>query len=219
MTILERIDRILIDEGATKYVSPRDLPDWVRRILKDKGIGKDVEVEISDNVRTSGNWHDANVMDIFLYDKGKIANQHAIGGLSVNDTGREAQVKRGFETRLSKDKMILITNTYPKGAKLYVHPDAFIKALEEPKQQLSNDEYMVLVITKGLKSSYMGRPLRKDTAEEYKIDYDMVKNQLISKGLLNRNGAINKHGRNAILDKFGQGSTDPSSIARKLGVK
>ena len=217
MDITNKIDRLL---GETvRYVSPRDLPDWVKKVLKSHKIAKDVEVEITDKVSTSGNWHDANVMDVYLYDRGKVAHQHAIGGQSMFDTGKEAQIKKGFQTRLTKDKMILITNTYPKVAKLYVHPDAMIKALDEPKQDITDEEYMVLVITRGLKASYQGRPLRKDTAAEYGIDYETVKAQLISKGLLNRNGAINKNGRNVLIAKFDSQTIDYMSAARKLNFK
>jgi hypothetical protein len=115
--------------------------------------------------------------------------------------------------------MILITNTYPKTAKLYVHPDALIKALEEHGQQLTPEEYMVLAITRGLKASYMGRPLRADTAAEYGIDYDTVKMQLISKGMLNRNGAINKNGKNALASEFGDAFMTYDRIAKKYGIK
>ena len=208
-----------LDEGTVRYVSPRDLPDWVQRVLKGKKIGKDVAVEVGDRVVTSGNWHDANVMDVYLYDRGKVAHQMAIGGQSPWDTGKEAQVKKGFETTLNKDKMILITNTYPKTAKLYVHPDAMIKALDEPKQQLTPEEYMVLAITRGLKAAYAGGYPRKDTSAEYGIDYDTVKNQLISKGMLNRAGAINKNGKNALASAFDNAFVDYHAIAKKFGMK
>ena len=219
MDLLEKYLGGTLDEGKTKYVSVRDLPDWARKVLKSHRIAKDVEVEISDKVRTSGNWHDANVMDVYLYDRGKVAHQHAIGGQSPWDSARENQIKKGFETTLNKDRMILVTNTYPKTAKLYVHPDAMIQALEEPKQELTKEEYLVLAITRGLKASYQGRPLRKDTAAEYGIDYDTIKAQLISKGMLNRNGAINKNGKNALAAKFDNAFIDYMSIARKYGMK
>jgi len=223
-SILYKIDKLLIgedvfNEGTVRYVAPRDLPDWVQRVLKGKKIGKDVAVEIGDRVVTSGNWHDANVMDVYLYDRGKVAHQMAIGGQSPWDSGKEAQVKKGFETTLNKEKMILITNTYPKTAKLYVHPDAMIKALDEPKQQLTPEEYMVLAITRGLKAAYGGGYPRKEASAEYGIDYETVKAQLISKGMLNRAGAINKEGKNALASAFDNAFIDYSSIAKKYGMK
>jgi hypothetical protein len=221
MTILDKIDKILIgeiNEGATKYVSVKDLPDWVKRVLG-RSFKKDVEVEIGDTVRTGGNWHDANVMDIYLYDRGKVAHQSAIGGQSPWDTANQSQVKKGFETRLNKDKMILITNTYPKTAKLYVHPDAMIKALDEPKQNITGEEYFVLAVTRGLKASYAGGKPRKDTAEAYGINYEMTVKQLISKGLLNRNGAINKNGKNALLSAFDNPIVNYDTVAKKFNIK
>ena len=185
-----------------KYVSPRDLPNWVQKTLKGKKIGKEIEVVIGDTVSIGGNWHDANVMDVFLYDKGRIVSQKAIGGLNVGDSKREVQVKKGFTTKLTQDKMVLITNTYPKKATLYVHPNAMIKSLEEPKQNIQPQEYIALAATRGLKASYAGGKPRVEACREYGIDYETVKMQLISKGLLNKNGAINKNGKNALIDMF-----------------
>lgn len=202
-----------------KYVAIKNLPDWVKKILKSKGIKSDVEVIIGSDVSIGGNWHDYNVMDIYLYNAGRIEPQKAIGGMGPNDTQRERQVKQGFKTKLSQDKMILITNTYPKNATLYVSPDAMAKQLDDgQKQEITSEEYLVLVITRSLKASYMGENQREKEARRYNIDFRTIVNQLISKGLLNKNGAINTNGKNALLDKFDR-HLDAYQAANKLGLK
>jgi hypothetical protein len=202
-----------------RYIAIKDAPDWVKKILKSERIGKDLRVKIGTSVDIGGNWHDGNVRRVYLYAGGKIKSLSGAGGMGVNDSPSERRAKQGFATQLTPDKMILITNTYPKMAELYVHPDAIAKMIAEPEQQLSAAEYLVLVATRGLKASYQGRPIRKDTCEMYGVDYDTTKAQLISKGLLNRNGAINKNGKNALLARFDRPTIDPDSAARELKLK
>lgn len=202
-----------------RYVSIKDCPNWVQRILKSERIGKDVRVTIGTSVDIGGNWHDGNVRRVYLYAGGKVKTLSGAGGMGVNDSPSERRAKQGFATQLTADKMILITNTYPKGSELYVHPDAMAKMIAEPDQQLSPEEYLVLVATRGLKASYQGRPLRKDECERYGVNFEITKNQLISKGMLNRNGAINKNGKNALLAKFDYPTIDTMTAAKKLGLK
>lgn len=202
-----------------RYISKKDVPDWVQKILKSERIGKDVRVTIGTSVDIGGNWHDGNVRRIYLYSGGKIKSLSGAGGMGINDSPDERRAKQGFATQLTPDKMILITNTYPKSAELYVHPDALAKMITEPDQQLSPEEYVVLVATRSLKASYQGRPIRKDAVQGYGIDFDTIKNQLISKGMLNRNGAINKNGKNALLAKFDYPTIDVDQAAKKLGLK
>lgn len=201
-----------------KYISIKDAPDWVKEIL---GKAKyDLEVIVGSDVSTGGNWHDYNVMRVYLYQGGRVSVQSAAGGPSINDTERERKVKDGFNVKLTPDKMVLITNSYPKGARLYVHPNAMSKVfLEEPKQDITPEEYLALVATKSLKASYAGGKPREQECMKYGVNYETAKAQLISKGLLNKNGAINKHGKNAILAKFGGGIIDTWGASEKLGLK
>lgn len=202
-------------EEAKKYVSKKDLPDWVKRILKQKKIGKEIMVEIGTNVNIGSNWHDANVKEIFGYDKGKVSSVTAIGTMQLGDTKKDIQAKKGFKTKLNPDRMILVTNTYPKSATLYVHPDAVIKALEpEVENELSKEEIMLLFITRGLKPSF-----RRQEAASYGIDYNSVSQTLINKGYLMKNKAINKKGKNYLLT-FEKGKhMQDHEVADKLGIK
>jgi hypothetical protein len=202
-----------------RYIAIKDAPNWVQKILKSARIGKDLRVTIGGSVDIGGNWHDGNVRRVYLYQGGQIKMLSGAGGPGVNDSPSERRAKEGFATKLDANKMVLITNTYPKQAELYVHPDAMAKMIAEPDQDITPEEYLVLVATRSLKASYQGRPIRKDECARYGVDYDTAKAQLIGKGLLNRNGAINKNGKNALLAKFDYPTIDVSVAAKKLGFK
>lgn len=194
----------------------KDLPDWVKNIMKTKKMRKDVKTHIDVEVNLGGNWHDANVREIFGYKNGKISSQLAIGGQGINDTAKERKAKKGFTTKLKPGEMILVTNTHPKMAELYAHPDDMNKALlDEPdKSELSPEEIMQLVITKGLKAF-----ARKEEAMRYGLKFDDVKQSLIKKGYLMKNGAINKKGKNFLMTYFKKDLIQSYDAAKKLGIK
>ena len=195
----------------------KDLPDWVKKIMKTKRMRKDVKTHIGKEVNLGGNWHDANVREIFGYKNGKVSSQKAIGGMGINDTAKERQAKKGFSTKLKPGEMILVTNTHPKMAELYAHPDDMNKALlDEPddKLELSPEEIMQLVITKGLKAF-----ARKEEAMRYGIKFDEVKQSLIKKGYLMKNGAINKKGKNFLMKYFDSDLVQTHTASKKLGLK
>lgn len=183
-----------LNEGKM-YVSPKDLPDWVKNILKEKYIGKDIVVHTVTDIRLGNNWHDANVRYIYLYEKGEIEHVAGTGEMGPWDSKSELLAKQGFKATLNQDRMILVTNTYPKSAELYVHPDAMIKAL--PKQEdddLSIQEKACLIITRSLKSF-----ARREQANRYNVDHDKYLPGLIEKGYLAKNKALTKKGKNYLL--------------------
>ena len=203
-----------LNEGL-RVVSIKDLPNWVKKILKSKGIRKDVEVDISNKAIIGSNWHDANVMNVYLYKGGKIESQIAIGSQSPNDSKKERQVKQGFTTNLDINKMILVTNTYPKNAKLYVHPDSMAKMIEnEPTNDLSKEELLILKIISSLKPF-----ARRKEAEAYNIDFNSIVDTLKNKKYLMKNGGINKNGKNMLINKFGSAFIQIITVAKKLGIK
>jgi len=110
--------------------------------------------------------------------------------------------------------MIMVTNTYPKSAKLYVHPDAMMKSLPaEEKDDLSKEEKLVIAIMKGLKAF-----ARRKEAGRYGINYDSILQQVIGKGYATKGKAISKKGKNYLLKHFP--GTDPiNDIAKKYGIK
>lgn len=194
----------------------KDLPDWAQNIMKQKKMRKDVEVNIGADVRLPGAWHDADVMEIFAYKNGKVGSQLAIGGQGVNDTAKERAAKKGMDFKLKPGEMILVTHTYPKMAKMYAHPDDMNKAmLDEPSDtELSKEEIMTLGIIKGLKSF-----ARKEEASRYGIQFDPVKQSLIKKGYLSKNGAINKKGKNFLIQYFKKDYIQTHQMETILGIK
>lgn len=177
------------------YVSPKDLPDWVKSILKEKHIGKDIVVQTVTEINLGNNWHDANVRYIYLYEKGQIKHVAGAGEMGPWDSKEELLAKQGFKATLNQDRMILVTNTYPKTAELYVHPEAMIKAL--PKQEdndLSTEEKACLIITRSLKSF-----ARREEAVRYGVNYEKCLPGLIEKGYLAKNKALTKKGKNYLL--------------------
>jgi hypothetical protein len=201
---------------AVMIIGFKDLPEWVKGIMKTKKMRKDVQVHIEDEVSIGGNWHDANVREIFGYKNGKISSQKAIGGQGINDTAKERQAKKGFTTKLKPGEMILVTNTHPKMAELWAHPQDMNKMmLDEPtKDELSKEEIMTLALTKGLKAF-----ARKEEASRYGIQFDEVKQSLIKKGYLMKNGAMNKKGKNFLLQWSGKDFVQDYWVADKLGIK
>jgi len=200
----------ILDESQM-YVKQKDLPVWVTRLLKTHKIGKDVLVTIDQEVNISPVVHDANVKYLYLYDNGKTKQIVLSGGQSINDSDVEFRLKKGFKQRLSPSQMILACNTYPKSAHFYVHPNAMTPLIQNAEpEDLSKEEILFLRITQGLKSF-----ARKDECKRYGLDYDTLKNKLINKSYLNKNGSINTKGKNILTNHKG----DIMSLARELGIK
>lgn len=87
--------------------------------------------------------------------------------------------------------------------RLYLNPQNAIVELSSGNVDITKNEAIVLYATRGLKSSYGGIPnfryheARKDTGITL-VDYDLAKENLIKKGLLDKRGAITTNGKNAL---------------------
>ena len=90
------------------------------------------------------------------------------------------------------------------GITLMVHPDNAPKLLSEKSENdLTKNELIVLVFSRSYKNSYGGQTnVRFKEAHRSKgitqEDWESAKRSLISKKLLNRAGALNNDGRNAV---------------------
>jgi hypothetical protein len=91
------------------------------------------------------------------------------------------------------------------GLTFYVRPDAAAKLLPEKSEELSEHEKIVLSATASYKSSYNGMD-RYEMAKSYaygaqsfptRAEWDEAKALLITKGMLNKAGAITNKGRNS----------------------
>jgi len=96
---------------------------------------------------------------------------------------------------------------------VYVNRDNLSKLLPD-KKEVSWAEKVVLCVTRSLKSSYGGvsdyrfKEALKDTGIT-KVEWDQAKTALISKGMLNKAGAITNDGKNVI------GRTELYSLKRE----
>lgn len=88
------------------------------------------------------------------------------------------------------------------GIVIYVNPESLTKMLPAP-DEVTWSEKVVLAATRGLKSSYGGikdyrfREALQDTGIT-RVEWDQAKESLIQKGMLNKAGAIQDKGKNAI---------------------
>jgi hypothetical protein len=93
------------------------------------------------------------------------------------------------------------------GLTFYLHPDNAAKLLPAPAAEISELERFVLNAAASYKSSYGGKDRYQMAADNARWskkpvptrqDYDSAKQSLISKGLLNKVGAITVSGRNLV---------------------
>ena len=201
-----------LNENKKIFVQRKDLPIWVINKLKEHSFAKDIEVRVGEVADVAPVVHDANVKTVYLYDNNKIKEYSLIGGQAINDNDRDFKLKKGYKHNLTKNQMILVINSFPKSAFLYVHPQSMNPILPSNEDNLSNEELMFLAITKGLKSF-----ARKQEAQDYGLEYDSLKIEMIRKGYLNKNGSINTKGKNALLSAGIDSSYNYA--AQKLGIK
>lgn len=91
------------------------------------------------------------------------------------------------------------------GLTIYIHPDNANQEMLPAPDQLSWEEKIVLIATRGLKNSYAGETdVRFKTANREagitKAEWETAKDNLIKRGLLNRAGSITTSGKNAVGD-------------------
>lgn len=99
------------------------------------------------------------------------------------------------------------------GLTFYLHPDNAAKLLPAPTAELTDHEKLVIDATCSYKSSYGGKDryeMARDNARyspkadlfPSRADWDAAKQSLISKGLLNKAGAVTIAGRNARPSRY-----------------
>lgn len=97
------------------------------------------------------------------------------------------------------------------GLTFYVHPDNAAKLLPAPSAELNEHEKLVLNATASFKSSYGGRDRYQMATDDLRYarkpypsreQWEHAKQLLISKGLLNKAGAITPAGRNARPSRY-----------------
>lgn len=204
-----RIMEVLQESLSKSFIDVRDCPDWVKVILSKEGIRKAVKLKVGEEVSTPSNWNEANMKILFFYNKGKVQQQAGAFTDSILSSNRKEQaVHEGIKLRFENpDQMILELNSYPKNATLYVHPDAMNKLLPDEKDDVTEDEEIVLVATRMWKNTYgKEKNLRFKNANRAKgitqERWDKAKENLIRNKYLTKSGAITTKGKNIARDKM-----------------
>jgi len=210
MKFNEVINDILF-EGAKTILTPKDFPSWVKKVFKDNNLSfGTISIEANVEPLIGGQIVDYNVMRVFFYSNGKIEKQNVANyDTLLGSTKKEQALYQGGKIRLwdevvpGKPQMILVTNTHPKKAILYVHPNQMPKQIEDKNIDLTDDEKKVLLITKSYTSAY-----RNEYFKRYGVfaKLDAIRDSLKAKGLLTANKAINVAGKN-VVEKLTDGKT------------
>jgi len=88
------------------------------------------------------------------------------------------------------------------GITIYANADQIMPLLPAATSELSADEKRVLYYTRSLKSSYAGISNYRQHESGLSVEvWNAAKDSLISKGLLNKAGAITSSGKNACPDR------------------
>lgn len=184
----------------TVYLSPNEVPEVLRRACRGYS-GRKFEVKAATSVRFADNaWSGGTKSDYWGVD---LATGETFSP-PRNDygtlfTGPEPTVQ------LEPGKAIVEHSRFcgsDMGIVFHVHPDNLAKLLPAPAE-LSNDERIVLCFTRSLKSNYGGISNYRfhEATQRTRITlerWEAAKLTLISRGLLDKRGAITPAGKNAI---------------------
>ncbi len=187
------------------YLEPEKVPAFLRGGYSGKKFGAIVCTEVS-VPSDSGQWGGGSrdVYNFIKLDTGETAPLLRAMQTGWNEPRKETTVKLepGFAVVMST-----IYNGKDLGLTFYIHPDNAAKLLPAPSPELSAHEKLVLQATCSFKSSYGGRDRYDMMAREMgferanqiptRDEWNAAKTTLISKGLLNKAGAVTPAGRNS----------------------
>jgi hypothetical protein len=170
--------------------------------------GKRIEAEITDSITFYGTmWDNGCKRDYVM--------------MRLADMARVSVEQERFMERsefhdarhaIPAGHVVVVFDRSRAGEAIEIHgPASNITPMLSPPMELSRDERIVLIATKGLKSSYGGdsnfryKEAKRETGITL-VRYNEAKNALIDRKLLNKAGAITVEGQNAIGQVFGFGS-------------
>lgn len=191
------------------YITFKDLPPWAQTICKARDMRPaSIEVRVGAEHEIPPTWHDNDRRDLHAFTGEDVTTKAGAYYESLlNASPQEKAVWSGGKLRLlNANHMVLETHTYPKIARLYVHPEA-MPAMLPASPELSWEERVVLTATAGLKSSYDGvSDYRRHEAMKLtgisSLLFDQARASCIGKGLLSKSKAITAKGRTALGDRY-----------------
>lgn len=216
-------------ESDVLFISSKDLPEWAKKILKDHGISGSVKVHSGTEFSYPHNWHDANVQKVYFWYGGNsvqgfnAANQEDYTVSTPTQRAAyngEVKIPLVDKEGLRKPLMFLVTNTYPKNAEIYVHPNMMPKQMEGPTEdKFTDEEKAVLYAIKCYLSAYRVDRLNS-TCRINKQKYDQIVSQLKAKKALMGNGAMTPETKTFISNESQKdGSMYLENIGKKIRSK
>lgn len=193
------------------YLDPKQVPANLRANYKGRHLEGVVCVQMSIPM-DAGLWSGGSrdTYDVVRLEDGAAVSDPAHKTGPFPDSGRReriVQLEPGFCVRRWS-----IARGKDRGLTFYLHPDN-AAALLPPAVDLSADEKIVLATTRNYKSSYNGRDRYDMASDDARYDrnrqspfmsrqvWNDTKAALISRGMLNKAGAITTKGLNAIDDR------------------
>lgn len=184
------------------YMKYQDLPDWVKKILKENRM-RPVSTPVTIGVEVNVGGH--NLTTLYLYDGEEVTELK--GAISANPwaTHMENAIAVGSRVTIPRPECMILEIYRPMGMKmcsLYAHPDSVIPALME-HDTLTTVQKAVLLSARMYKSSYANiKDYRYyEMATRYPIGPDAwqeAKQSLIEAKYLNKRGAIMTAGLNMV---------------------
>lgn len=182
------------------YIEIKDAPAWAKPLLKEHGINKELVVMTGIKHRIGGSWHDLCRLTLYGYNEetgGLKRVDGEYGGVTPFHSKTVNYLNAGFDVQLqSPSQFFLEISSYPKTARLYVHPGCVAKALPE-QPVLTKEELAVLWVTKSYKANYRAEELFH-WRRLRKLEIDKIKERLHKEGYLTAAGAITVKGKNAV---------------------
>jgi len=184
------------------HIDLKDLPSWVKEILKEKGKRpRSIPVRIGATVRVGG--HD--MATLYIYNGSEVTELK--GAITYNPwaTHIENAIATGGEVTIPRPECMIFEEHHFAGRPffvLYTHPASVIKALMEPSE-LTNVQKAVLLATRIYKPNYGTiKDYRfHEMSSRFKIsreEWDEAKANLTQNVYLDKRGAIKTKGLNAI---------------------
>lgn len=183
------------------YIPASQVKDLIKAAYPDKSI-KEVEVMVSETF-----FYRMNNPYFDIWEGNNPAIAKWVDGqwcaCNLPNSVKFSSDKNDIDIKINSDEIIL--NLKNNRIKIYISPDSVYapKMLPQEQVELTNDEKIVLVATRSLKSSYAGVPdyRFKEAKRETGITierWNYAKDNLINKKYLDARGALTTNGKNAI---------------------
>ena len=182
-------------------IKAKELPRELQAVIKMYGYnGTQVKVIPTVEFKCPTNWHDYNIMKLVVFNQTTGEHKCQQSGFYdsyVNFTKEEAAMYHGkLESRIPDPSVwFLLIETYPKSCRVYCHPSAISKQIEQPPVELTRLQELVLYLTRSLIASAR----EKEAVYYFKLtrtEYNTAKAELYGLGLMTKAGSLTLEGKN-----------------------